>query len=78
MRSFSNMGELGTAPGLSYQIKIGKSDMLTVYGGYNFRLWQGKWYYLGNKIDFPKADLRGWEIGISWCTLQKRCPKEVK
>jgi hypothetical protein len=76
-RSFNNIGELDAALGLSFQIKITKDHLLRVGGGYNFRLLQGKWYYF-DKVDFPKVDCRGWEIGITWGIIGKKHKKSKK
>ena len=66
-RSF-NSGELDSALGLAYSVRIGKRDILEIRGGYNFPLLRGKWRYIDEKIDFPKIDCRGWEIGVTWAT----------
>jgi hypothetical protein len=77
-RSFSNgNGELDAALGLSYQIKAGKGHLIRVNGGYQFPLLKSKkWYYLGNKVKFPKVDCRGWEIGITWVMLSRKYIKK--
>ena len=76
-RTFSRDGELDAALGLSYQIKISKNYLLRVGGGYYFRLWQNDWRHCsGNKVEFPKVDNRGWEIGISWTLLNRKTVKK--
>ena len=75
-RSFTGV-EFDGALGLTYCVRIGKSDILEIRGGYNFPLLRGKWRYSDEKIDFPKIDCRGWEIGITWATsVKSRKPKE--
>jgi len=74
-RTFINRGELSSALGLSFMVKSGVS-FYTIRGGYNFRLWQDKWTYARNVVDFPKVDCRGWEIGITWGILSKKCIKK--
>ena len=70
-RSFTNNGELDGALGLTYCFRIGKRDMLGIRGGYNYSILRSKWRYSDKKIDFPKMDCRGWEIGIIWVTNVK-------
>ena len=74
-RTFSRDFEFGAALGLSYQIRLAQNDLLRVGGGYNFRFWQPfDWYHqLENKVDFPKVDNSGWELGITW--VRKRLSK---
>ena len=76
-RTFTG-GDISAALGLSYQIIIAKKYLLKVGGGYHFRLWQpSDWRHLsGSKIDFPKVDNRGWEIGVSWLIFRKSVKKE--
>ena len=72
-RTFVNRGELDSTFGLKCAVKIGKSQLLTIGGGYNFKLYQSKWAYVENKIeDFPRADCRGWEIAISLSTFKNK------
>jgi hypothetical protein len=71
-RTFTNNGESNLALGLTYRIKMGKENLLGIGGGYHFRLWQGKWYYAGNTVSFPKVDCRGWEIEITWISSYKK------
>ena len=74
-RTFIRGSEFGSALGLSYQIKIAKNHLLRVGGGYHFRFWQPfDWYHqLENKVNFPKVDNSGWEVGITW--VRKRLNK---
>jgi len=68
-RAFSN-NEIDAALGIS--ILLGKKRRDCIEIRYNFRLMQDNWNYSGNTIkDFPRVDCRGWEIGITWCILDK-------
>ena len=77
-RAFFNQ-EIDSALGLSIHLGKKKREWVEISGRYNFRLWQSKWNYSGNTIkDFPRVDCRGWEIGIAWGVLDKKCNKKAE
>jgi hypothetical protein len=62
-RSF-NRQEFDLLFGLSGRFRVGTETVIGIRCGYRFCAAGGKWKYAKEKIDFPSANLRGWNLEL--------------